>query len=112
MASSALEQFLLMVRRRLAARAQLLRQCRRRRTSVPDLQFQAPTTGSRGLLDSVLDNEAAMKSYADEINLNRIRSLSSEDRQALARRRSHRNPRTEPTLPSLKPRRPHIEHRG
>ncbi|KAL3663192.1 hypothetical protein V7S43_011602 [Phytophthora oleae] len=110
MAPRTLIQFLLSVRRHLAARA-LFRQCRRRRMNVPDLSQTATTNaaGSRGLLDSVLDNEAAMKSYAEEINLDRIRSFSSEDRQALARRQSQKHLQIQPTLPSLNPRQPRIE---
>lgn len=91
-------QFLRMVRRRLG-------QCRRRRMSAPDLQCQSQlATGTseigRGeLLETYLDNESAMKSYAEEINLDRIRSLGSEDRRAIALRWSA--PSSLETLASL-----------
>ncbi|KAJ8577872.1 hypothetical protein ON010_g1334 [Phytophthora cinnamomi] len=110
MAPTALIRFLHLLRRRLG-------QCRRSRMNAPDLQcqFQPATTtseiGGGELLDSFLDNEYAMKSYAEEINLDRIRSLSSEDRRAIALRRSAMSNLGSPqnTLPSLTPRQPRIE---
>ena len=99
----------------LVARVELLRQCcRRGRTRGSNLHNETapipPYSGTRGRLDSLLDNEAAMTSYASEVNLDRIRNLSSEDRQALVRRRvSATSTQHKPTLPNLTPRRPHIE---
>uniref|UniRef100_M4B8K1 Uncharacterized protein n=1 Tax=Hyaloperonospora arabidopsidis (strain Emoy2) TaxID=559515 RepID=M4B8K1_HYAAE len=88
MAPDALTQFMSLLKLRLAARVD---QLRKRRVSLFGFPSQPATTsisGDHALRDSFLDNEAAMRSYADEVNLERVRNLSSEDRQALARKRS------------------------
>ncbi|RLN95744.1 hypothetical protein BBJ28_00013402 [Nothophytophthora sp. Chile5] len=74
-----------------------------------------------GLQDSKQHNEAAMKSYAQEIDLSRIKKLSSKDRQAIAYDRVHGlrckmlqsatqgHAKMKHTLPRITPRQPRIE---
>ena len=89
MAPAALARFVLLLRVRVAARVDLLRKCRRGVFGSPSQAAPAwRSTANRALRDSLLDNEAAMRSYAKEVDLNRVRNLSSEDRRALARARS------------------------
>ncbi|RLN51246.1 hypothetical protein BBJ28_00015673 [Nothophytophthora sp. Chile5] len=74
-----------------------------------------------GLRDSKQHNEAAMKTFAQEIDLSRIKKLSSKDRQAIAYDRTHGlrykmlqsaaqgHAKTKHTLPRIASRQPRIE---